>query len=372
MIKNIKTNNLQYLPFSIIPIPYNDELFSSWFARLSYAHYLHPKTFINLYFGLENRSLFKKNIDTSLNMKLLNRIKTMCNDKVDVFNLTLKTYSGYIQENDIEIASNRFFSDLKFCPICLRKDNVPYFRKYWKLAFSTVCTLHNCFLYDSCPQCNSKLSILKMHKDKFAFTYCSKCGFEFKKARKINVNQKHIMGIHGQANLQHIADKGYAELDNDVSVYSFYIFDVIIQLTKLIISRKNIKFINKHPLFAILKKSFNRKPNQAKSIYIQLNIKEKFALFGLIWYLFEKYPKNFTSFMKENNLTHWNMVKDIKYVSFWYENLLNDISPRYIAFGNMVTKEEIENGKKYLVSKGLDITKANLSRLFGNVNYFKR
>lgn len=63
------------------------------------------------------------------------------------------------------------------------------------------------------------------------------------------------------------------------------------------------------------------------------------------------YPKNFKSFMKKNRLTYWDMVKEIKYLSFWYDTLVNDIAPRYVAFGDMITKEEVESAKKYLKKK---------------------
>jgi hypothetical protein len=38
----------------------------------------------------------------------------------------------------------------------------------------------------------------------------------------------------------------------------------------------------------------------------------------------------------------------------------------------MISMEEIENGKKYLASQGLEINKANLSRLFGSINFFSK
>ena len=33
---------------------------------------------------------------------------------------------------------------------------------------------------------------------------------------------------------------------------------------------------------------------------------------------------------------------------------------------------DVESGKKYLASQGLEINKANLSRLFGNINFFSK
>lgn len=369
MIKKVKLSKLQDKPFTIIPKPFDDELLSSWFARLAYAHHTHPQTFINLYFGLSNRGLFKNNIDISLDVTLLQQIQTMCNNKIDIFKLTLKTYSGYLQEDDINIPSNRFFSPIRYCPICLREDKIPYFRKSWKLAFSSICLKHDCFLYASCSTCNEPLSILKMYKDKLPFIYCHKCGFELKKARKIGLRDKYLSAKNSQQEILRILHQGYAKFHDSI-VYSFCFFDTINQLAKMILLKQNFGFIEKHRLFELIQNCKERKFNTSKSIYIQLDVKESFALFGLIWHLFEEYPKNLEQFIYENSLTHWDMVKEIRYLSFWYDNLVNNIIPRYVAFGDLITLEEIENGKTYLISHGLEVTKANLSRLFDNINYF--
>ncbi len=371
MIKTVKFLKIQDTPFIIVPTPLDDEVFSSWFVRLAYAHHIHPQTFINLYFGLKNRGRFRKNIDTSLDEKLLKQIQTMCKNKINILNLTLKTYSGYLQEDDINIASNRFFSHLRFCPMCLREDKIVYFRKKWNFTFSTICLKHNCFLYESCPKCNEQLSILKMYKNDLPFNNCTKCGFELKKSRKLRVSNKFLLGVQGQKNIYTVLDSGYIQFDNYV-IYSFCFFDTINQLTKLIISKQNFKYLETLFLFKLLNDCKEIKINSSKSIYLQISIKENFALCGLIWHLFEKYPKNLKQFICTNNLTHWDMVKEIRYLSFWYDNLVNNIAPRYIAFGNMTTDEEIQNGKKYLISHSLPTTKASLSRLFGNINYFSK
>jgi len=371
MIKTIKSIKLLNQPFIIIPKPLKDEIFSSWFTRLSYAHHLHPHTFINLYFGVKNRGKFKKNIDTSLNKDMLSLIQTMCNNKVQPFKLTLKIHSGYLQEDAITVASNRFLGPLKFCPLCLQKDKIPYFRKYWKLVFYNACKEHQCYLYDTCPQCKNPLSILKMYNNNFPFNYCSTCGFELKKAKKQTIKQQFIVGLYQQNRLYNILTKGYVKFGKDI-VYSFCFFDVITQLTKIIMLQKNILFIQYHPLFNFLENPLYTKINSAKSVYLQLNIIQNYALFGIILSLFDKYQNNLQQYINANHKTHWDMVKEIRYLSYWYNTCINNIVPRYIAFGDLITKEEIKNGVKYLKSQHKEITKANLSRLFGNISHFAK
>jgi len=369
IIRNLSITGSTVNNFLIIPIPLEDELLSSWFSRLSYAHHFHPQSFFNIHFGLNNRDLFKRDIDCFFDDKILSIINRKCNNKINAYNLTLRTYSGFLQEKMIINASSRFICNQQYCPKCLREDTVPYFRKYWKLTFNTICIKHQCFLHKTCPQCNSLINISKMFKFKFSFTSCHKCGFDLRKTKTINIDTTYTYGITATQKMNHILEDGYVKYKNDI-VYSFVFFDVIIQLTKIILLRKNFTYINQHPFFKLIEKIALKQFNTAKPIYQQLNNQENFSLFGFIMNLFENYPMNLSKFMKSNNLTHWNMVKDIKYLSYWYDNLVNLISPRYVPFGDIIMEKEIQEGIKYLKSKDLQITKTNLSKLFHNINYF--
>jgi hypothetical protein len=98
---------------------------------------------------------------------------------------------------------------------------------------------------------------------------------------------------------------------------------------------------------------------------MQLSIKEQFILFSSVMKLFESYPKNLQKYIQGNNLSHWQMVRDMEYVSFWYENLVNKITPRMIYRSRHITSKEIENAKKYLLLKKLNVNKSNMSKLTG-------
>lgn len=209
----------------------------------------------------------------------------------------------------------------------------------------------------------------KCIKIKKSFIYCNKCGFDLRKSRNKKINTDFFYGVKAQKRLMSILKKGYIRFKNKW-VYSFVFFITLIQITKLIFLRKYIKFIDKNPLFKLLKNKFIKHTKTSPPVFNRLCIQELFALFGLIMYIFNNYPKNFECFVQKNQLTHWDMVKEIKHLSFWYDTLVNDITPKYIAFGDLITKEELENAKKYLERKGIDITKANLQRLFSTYNYF--
>jgi Zn ribbon nucleic-acid-binding protein len=369
MIKHAKIIKLKNKNFLITPVPLKNELFSSWLIRTAYAHKTHPHTFVNLFLDVKHGAFFSTNIDVTIDKNIIELIEQKSNHNLDINSLTLNTYAGYLQEKIVTMGLNKFLCSLRFCPVCLREDKIPYFRKEWKVVFSTICVKHNCFLYDKCPQCKSNLDISKMYKNKLTFTYCYKCGFELSKIRKLTINKKYHSGIRYSKTILNTLDNGYISLKNDC-IYSFYFFDVLAKMAKLIIKKNKVKTIEKNPLFGILKTTCKNKRSR-KPAYISISIKEQFALFGLVMHLFKRYPYSLERFIKLNRLSHWTLVRDMDYLPFWFNSLLDTIQPRYIPISRMINNEEIKNAKKYFLSHNLVINKANFSRLFG-CNFFSK
>ena len=119
IIKKISNPTIRKKPFIIIPKPLNNELLTSWLSRTAYAHYTHPHTFVNLHLGLKYQNTSLHNFDAIVSNKMINLIKKKCNNKINIFNMSLKSYNSYLQENIIDNGLNRFLCNLRFCPVCL-------------------------------------------------------------------------------------------------------------------------------------------------------------------------------------------------------------------------------------------------------------
>lgn len=370
MIKGLCRKELLHQKPPLIPVPFSDEILSSWIARLAYANQMHPKTFLNTYLGIKHRDHFKNCLDAHINDEILNCLQTITSQDFALKNMTLQSYVGILGECIIKERHNTYLGHMQFCPQCLN-EHIPYYKKLWHVNLLTICAKHHCFLYDACPQCKKPIEALKMHHNAFDYTFCYYCGYDLKKAPIKKIGKKATFGILANQKLAKMIEDGYIQLGESV-VYSFCFVDTITQLSKLILLRRNFAFIHKHPLFKLLENRLKSSLSSKQSTHLQLTIAEKYALFGLIMYLFEDYPNHFSQFITMNHLTHWDMMKDLRYKAFWYENLVNNITPRYIAFGNMVTYEEIKNAIEYLKQKKIPIIKANLQRLFHNRGFFDR
>lgn len=121
--------------------------------------------------------------------------------------------------------------------------------------------------------------------------------------------------------------------------------------------------MDKHPLFLLVKNTEQYKINHP--IFKKIDAKAQSALFGLIMYIFEDFSHNLKAYIQANNLTYYNLTTKMSYIPFWYESIVNDISPRYLPHNTTVTKEEVEHAEQYLKSIGKDINKVNLTELLG-------
>ncbi|MBD3216033.1 MAG: hypothetical protein GF311_25700, partial [Candidatus Lokiarchaeota archaeon] len=64
---------------------------------------------------------------------------------------------------------------LKYCPVCLKEDNIPYFRKRWRLRYISFCFEHDCYLRERCPKCNRLIENYTVRWGAFNIKHCSRC-----------------------------------------------------------------------------------------------------------------------------------------------------------------------------------------------------
>ncbi len=201
-----------------------------------------------------------------------------------------------------------------------------------------------------------------MHENKLSYTHCHHCGFELKKGRKLPIHKKHISSLEYQNNIFQTIENGYIQLCK-TPIYSFLFFEVFLKLSKLILINNKHRFIDKHPLFLLIKDAKQQKVNHP--IFKKIDTKAQSALFGLIMYIFEDFPHNLKAYIQSNELTYYNLTTKMSDIPFWYEKAINKITPRYLPHSMTVTKEEVEHAERYLKSIRKEINKANLTKLLG-------
>ncbi len=181
-------------PIRYKPLP--DELLSSWLVRLAHGHGLKVQTFCNLIFG--NRlQVWNRDIDRLGPDWLVTELSARTGTPLEVaYGTTLRAYQGllypqfklsgvlqWILTLNMYHRKHEGFG-LQYCPLCLREDPEPYFRKSWRVAFNTVCVKHRCMLRDRCPKCGASVAFHRRDMGRTdaavmeSLAGCHQCGFD--------------------------------------------------------------------------------------------------------------------------------------------------------------------------------------------------
>ncbi|WP_074837538.1 TniQ family protein [Marinovum algicola] len=154
-------------PVVVAPVP--GELLSSWLHRLAMANGIPPQ-----YFG---RVLdvavgdWSAKLDRDLPGRILNllvertRLPTedidgLALNRDPLARLRLRHNSGSGDPG----TSTAQFNRLQYCPVCLKEDLAPYFRRGWTLATRVSCFRHGCRLRDHCPTCRGGIAPVRQNR----------------------------------------------------------------------------------------------------------------------------------------------------------------------------------------------------------------
>lgn len=190
--------NRQLWPIRYKPQP--DELLSCWLIRLAHGHGLKVQTFSNLLFG-NRRQVWNRDVDRLGPSWLIEELSHRTGTPMSAAEATcLRAYEGVLFQSFKLSGSlpwiltigmyhrTRSAYGQQFCPLCLRADEVPYYRRSWRLAFMTVCPDHEVMLHDRCPQCESPLSFHRAEMgrggvdDALEMSMCHVCGMDLRQS----------------------------------------------------------------------------------------------------------------------------------------------------------------------------------------------
>lgn len=358
MIKKIKNPLIEKSRFLIIPEPFEGEIFSSWLARCAYAHKTHPKTFCHLHLPVDKYTYtITPNFDVAISDEILQVLSTKTFFSISKLkNMTMQSYNGYLQEEIIRNGKNKFLTEYRFCPRCWQEAQVPYIKKEHRIIFSTFCKKHKCYLHDKCPKCKTPIAPFKMFQNELTYDFCNKCGFNLSETPIEYLKEEKIYNLN--CKLLNVLEKGYIELGG-YYVYSFFFFEVLAHILKLVLLKEKKQ----------LRDSYEQTSSNFHNSYSQLSIIEQYQLYGSIIEHFENFPTNFKRFMKDYELSNFDMVKDMNKVPYWYEVAINNISPKIEYCARRITAEEVNNAIGYLTKHNLNVNQANLTKIL-DCNFF--
>lgn len=171
-------------PIKVATLP--DESLSSWLIRSGLANFIAPMP-LSLHLWDKWRA-WTRDVDRRLPPNQLEVLSTRIGiPKKLLSELTLspsikkiEPHSFHINQRWFWVSSlsnrNRFRKNSSaFCPLCLKTDPLPYFRKSWRFSWVTSCEIHNILLESSCPHCKWPIHLHMHTLENINFSYCTFC-----------------------------------------------------------------------------------------------------------------------------------------------------------------------------------------------------
>jgi hypothetical protein len=188
-------------PIHYKPLP--DELLSCWLVRLAHGHGLKVQTFCNLI--CEGRfQIWNRDIDRLAPSWLLDEISYRTGaSPAATLDTTLRAYAGLLFREvrwsgplPWILALGMYHRKphghgLQYCPTCLAEDEIPYFRRSWRVAFHTVCSKHGTMLRDRCADCGEAVAPHRLDTTKLKdilmspLSYCCVCRSDLRSASAV-------------------------------------------------------------------------------------------------------------------------------------------------------------------------------------------
>lgn len=311
-----------------------DELLSSWLVRLAHGNGLKVQTFCALVFG-RNRPIWNRDIDKFAPDWLLEKLSEATGSSIEsVINTSLRSYEGVAYETHQPNGNTRWITPLGiyhrthrspglcYCPQCLADDPEPYFRKRWRLAFTTVCTEHHLYLLNSCPKCaalvaphRSDMRGKRDYPTDILSAHCWKCGFDLRESPQTQAQDASL--VRFQVFLENALDHGYVDWAGNPSMHSVVLFDGLRALIAGVMSKQTLERLKVATIpFA---ERFAGWP-RAGLEFAPLSIRRE--VFKWIGVLLDCWPDRFTTFIYDNKLRYADLKGDSTQRPFWYEDVI--------------------------------------------------
>lgn len=309
--------------------PEQDELFSSWYCRLSISHAVKPLTFVKNNFGYD-APIFNRDIDClkpDYLVKLLQQHTPLSKKRID--NLFINSYKDIYFNEFSNIKSsilslgmnhrNRKRFGTMCCPKCL--SNNPYYRKEWRLFTTIVCSKCKSNLIDRCPSCKKPISYHQIYNSgnqstpdiKRPFSICWNCKIDF---TQIEIIKPTSLEIQYQIFLNNTLKDGFNQFSN----YSFLFVNGLILLSRSARGTKLNKF-NKN-LSSLLLEIYNIDFKQIKNETGSWSLDERKETLPVIYNFMRELPHHDKSLeyfkLSKSYLTTYN-----KNIEYWIISLLN-------------------------------------------------
>ncbi|MDQ2817797.1 MAG: TniQ family protein [Candidatus Eremiobacteraeota bacterium] len=369
------------------PNPLDDELLSSWIVRLAAVNRLKLHTFSTLLWPGDE--IWNRDIDSSVNARVLSTLS--CRTGVArerVAGTTLAHFAGTLFERQNRSGPTtlvlpagvyhrrRRLYGLQFCPICIA-ESVPYYRRKWRLAFVTVCELHDIMLFDRCQSCGEPVNFHRgdlgnrnAYDASATLTRCHLCKTDLRQfVFPPSPRRQIIEAAIYQQRLLDTLECGYIVLLNGSVLYAHLFFSGLRHMLQLLAAGGRMAKLRGKMCELTGLSDFSPTWQGGLRSIETLAVSDRFSLMFLFLYLIRDWPKTFIDIMRGLDMSASDLTGKMPVVPYWLAQVVQDNFQRGTY---SPTVPEIDNAIKYLRRRAFPVTKTTISRVLGTSDVLRK
>ena len=187
------------IPIELASLP--NEILSSWLIRNSIANGSDPGSWVSgIWF---NYRAWTRDMDRHLSTDKINKLSKITSlSKEQIRNMTLEPIVENITSN-YSLNPQKSWSyiiptgargtsttnGMHFCTECLKEDT-PYLKKEWRLAWNVACPKHKELLLHKCQKCDKTFAPHKVNYLDIQVFKCTHCGFDLRQSKTTVANSE--------------------------------------------------------------------------------------------------------------------------------------------------------------------------------------
>jgi len=358
--------------FPYHPKPQPDELLSSWIIRTALGHGQTPYVFChNVWRGAQ---IWTRDIDNlgpqPLCQSMAERtgvpperawLTTLrCLEGELVQTWPVAGFARWVLPVGVYHRIRRRYG-LQFCPLCLREDDKPYFRRHWRLGWVTVCVRHGCRLMDRCPACGLMLTPHRSQE----ITACFSCSADL---RDCGIAQAEGSATRLQVEAERILAQGWGVLNGWVFQRPFLYFEILRQVVRILTNGKRAGQLRQAIISAVAIPGGDRLDAEFRDIEY-LAVEDREFLMTMASHLMTDWPDRFTETCAAAGVWWSWAKKENDNLPFAYEV---PVKAALFRQAYIPTFEETREAALYLLRRGKHPSSDNLRRILGDTQHLDR
>lgn len=362
--------------------PKTGELLSSWIVRLAQSHGMKVQSFCQQAFGREH-AIWNRDIDKLAPRPFLEVLCEVTGASWDqVWQTTLNSYEGVLYEHHNPFGNTRWILPLGvyhrtrkgfgllYCPLCLKEDREPYFRKQWRLAFHVICDRHGTMMLDRCPACSAAVVFFRREMGKRkAFdggdiTRCHACGADLRNGPAYDPPAPDGQVLSMLRSLITFHDMGWWFAGTDGSMYSHLFFDVLHHVSVLLASKPADRLraeVERRTSFSVPVEAAMRRMNLEERSFYQ----RYWQIVSALW-LLQDWPDRFIGTCEAVEMSMAWVMRDWE-TPWWFERA---VRARLDRTRYVPGTDEVESVVRYLRKRGEKVSSASIGRLLGGRDHW--